>query len=221
MARFIEEIKKQDVIDQLTWDDSVNADDVHVEVDMNTVQLTGQVPDYAAKIAAEKDAYKVAGVMNVKNYLEIKFPPSISMPSDEEITSNVKNMLLWNSRINSDNITVTTNRGIVNLSGSINSYWEKYLAGDAANSASGVIEVVNNLTVSPIKTIIDMDIENDIKNAYKRSSLIDEDRIYVDVNAGVVHLSGVVSNYLIKNEAYDIAMYTAGVTDVVDDLTIG
>jgi len=185
------------------------------------VQLKGTVPNYTAKIAAERDAYQVVGVMNVENYLEIEFPPSVTMPADEEITDNVDKMLAWNSRIHSDKINVSTSNGTVTLSGNVNSYWEKYLAGEIATSTTGVIGVVNNLTVSPTRSIIDMDIEKDIKNTYKRSSLIDEDKIGVSVKNGIVHLSGSVSNYLIKKQAHDIAMYTASVVDVIDEITIG
>ena len=36
MSPLIEELKKQDVVDQLTWDDSVNANDIYVDVDDRT-----------------------------------------------------------------------------------------------------------------------------------------------------------------------------------------
>ncbi len=221
MTRTVEEMKKQDVLDHLIWDDSVNANDVHVKIENDTVKLEGTVPNFTAKISAQRDAFRVKGVKNVENHLQIKFPPRITIPTDEEITENIKNMLLWNSRINSDSISVQTEKGVVTLSGIVNSFWEKYLALDIANSANGVTEVINTISVNPTKTVIDMDIERDIKNAFERSSLIDEDKIYVDVSGGVVHLIGAVSHYLIKDEAHDIAMYTAGVTDVVDDITIG
>lgn len=81
MAPLPEEIKKQDIVDQLTWDDSVNANEVHIDVQDKTVRLTGKVPNYVAKMAAERDAYQVAGVAIVENYLEVEFPPTISLPA--------------------------------------------------------------------------------------------------------------------------------------------
>jgi osmotically-inducible protein OsmY len=220
MAPLSEELMKQDIVDQLTWDDSVNANAVHIDVMDNTVRLTGKVPNYLAKMAAERDAYQVAGVANVENYLEVEFPPAITRPTDEEIISNVGNMLLWDSKTDSSNILLKCHRGVVTLSGSVNTYWEKYRAWETAVSAKGVIDVVNNLSVKYKKTILDTDIERDIKNSYRRSALIDENKIEVNVKNGIVHLEGVVSHYLIKNQAYEIAMYTSGVVDVVSNITI-
>ena len=165
-------------------------------------------------------SHQVAGVSRVENFLKVEFPPSITLPSDKEINRSIENMLLWNNKITSTGIRVETHDGVVVLSGVAQSYWEKYLAGDIAMSANGVIEVENNLSVKPQKSIIDMDIENDIRKTYQRSALIDEEKIQVEVKDGFVHLTGSVSNYLIKKQAHDIAMYTAGVMDVIDEITI-
>ena len=85
MSPYAEEIKKEDVIDQLTWDDSVNANEILVKVEDRTVVLNGTVENSTAKMAAERDAYQVRGVMQVENNLEIQFPPSITLPADSEI----------------------------------------------------------------------------------------------------------------------------------------
>jgi osmotically-inducible protein OsmY len=220
MAPLVEEIKKQEIVDQLAWDNSVNANAVHVDVQDGTVQLKGKVSNYTAKLAAERDAYLVQGVNIVENYLEIEFPPKFTIPSDDEITSNIYKMLIWNSNIDSSDIKVETSAGTVTLSGNVSSYWEKFMAEDIANSTNGVIGVVNDLEVVLIKTIEDVEIENDIRRAYKRSVLISEDEIQVSVNNGIVQLSGKVPTYPIKKEAYDIAVYTGGVTDVIDDIKI-
>lgn len=70
------EIKKQDIIDQLTWDNSVNANEVYVNVQESTVQLKGTVPTYASKVAAEKNrAYTIAmytaGVVDVLDDIKV------------------------------------------------------------------------------------------------------------------------------------------------------
>lgn len=220
MAPLVEEIKKQDIVDQLTWDDSVNANEVHVDVKDGTVQLSGSVESFAGKIAAEKDAYQVAGVKYVENNLDVRYPADITVPDDVEITSNINRMLLWNSNINSSNIEVETNNRIVTLKGSVESYWEKFLAEDIANTAFGVAGIINLLEVTLTKSIVDIDIENDIKSAYRRSFFIDENRITVMVNNGTVTLRGTVPTYPVKKEALDIAKYTSGVVDIIDEITI-
>lgn len=216
-----DEIRKQDIVDQLTWDDSVDANDVSVSVRNGIAELKGSVPTYATKMAAERDAYLVTGIAAVENKLEIDFPSGIAIPTDTEITGNVESKLIWDSQINATGIKVETTNGVVTLSGVVDSYWEKNLAEDLARNTSGVIDVLNDLAVNLAKSIVDIDVENDIIDAYRRSGLIDEEKINVNVNDGIVHLTGIVPNYLIKRQAYNLAMYTAGVIDVIDDITIG
>lgn len=215
-----EEKIKQKVIDQLTWDDSVNANDIQVEVQDSTVQLRGTVPNYTAKLAAERDALNVPGVLNLESFLKVEFPPRITLPGDPEISRNIKNMLTLNNRINAINIDVSTTDGVVTLSGTADSYWEKYEAENLANTAQGVVEVVNKIEVKPVKSVIDQEIEDDIRRAYERSGLIDESKIDVTVKNGIAHLIGVVENSLIKKEAHKTALYTTGVVDVIDEITI-
>ncbi len=220
MSPTYEEIKKQDIIDQLSWNNSVNANEVYVNVQDDVVRLTGTVPTYASKIAAEKDVYEIAGVNKVENHLKVEFTPEITLPADQEITKNIEDKLVWNSQINALNVSVETNDGVVTLSGVVDSYWEKNLAGDIAMHTSGVIEVINNLSVSLTKSVVDIDIEKDIKNAFHRTRLPGREEITVSAKDGIVRLSGVVPSNFVKREAYNIAVYTAGVVDVLDDITV-
>lgn len=222
MSPLAEEIIKQEVIEHLTWDNSINVNDVMLKVIDNTVRLSGTVPNQTAKMAAERDAYQVKGVLKVENLLEVEFPPRITLPSDDEITDNIRNILAWDDRVNPEKIEVRTKKGVVVISGTVSSYREKYHAARIILSITGVIELINNLKVIPVQKILDRDIEKDIKKAYRRSILVDEDRVRVNVRDGVACLSGVVSNNLIRQEVVDIAMFTAGVVDVDDsELTIG
>jgi len=143
----LEELKKLDVIDQLTWDESVNANNIHVEVHGDTVQLKGKVPDYIAKLGAERDAMRIPGVNHVENYLEIEIVPKIVRPSDSEITQNVRQLLDISGRINSANIKVETHDGVVTLTGRSVSYEEKIIAGEIAGNANGITGVTNKLNV--------------------------------------------------------------------------
>ncbi len=216
-----DEFIKQEVVDHLIWDTSVNANDVFVSVADGIVQLSGVVPTHTAKIAAEKNAYRVADVVRVENIIEVEFPEGIKIPGDTEITNMIDSKLLWNDQIDATNIDVETLNGIVTLTGSVNSYWEKNLATDLAFATKGVLQVDNKLTVIVEKTFTDLDIEDDIKRAFKRNVLIDADKIDVSVSNGIAHLTGIVPVYSMKEEAFDTAMLTAGVLDVADDITIG
>ena len=222
MKKNTDEFIKQEILDHLVWDTSVDANDVFVNVADGVVQLSGVVPTYTAKIAAEKNAYRVADVVKVENLIEVEFPPEITIPGDTEITNMVESKLLWNDQIDATNIDVETLNGVVTLTGNVNSYWEKKLASDLAFTTKGVLRVENNLVVVVVgKSFIDIDIENDIKSAFKRNILIDADKIDVSVKNGIAHLTGIVPSFAMKEEAFDTAMLTAGVLDVTDDIIIG
>ncbi len=211
---------KQDIFDQLTWDDSIDASDINVSVLNGVASLEGTVPSYSAKMAAEGYAYDTSEITDVENNLIVDFPTAEPMPSDLEITTSIENKFEWHSKINAAGIRVETINGNVTLSGVVESYWEKVLAENLALDTYGVADIANELTVVPVKSFVDDGIENDIRSAYRRSGLIDEKKITVEVNGGIVRLRGIAANNLVKSRAYDIAVYTAGVKDIIDEITV-
>jgi len=220
MTPLPDEIKKQKIIEQLVWNDSVNANEISVKVNGDSVLLEGMVPNYATKISAAADANLVSGINVVENNIKVQFPVTSNLPDDREITENAKNQLHWNSKIVSGKIEVDTKDGIVSLSGKTDSLWEKNEAENIISEVYGVVGVVNKLEVELSRSVQDLDIEQDIRNSYERSILINENKIDIKVRQGTVHLTGSVANYPIKKEAIDIATYTKGVINVVGDITI-
>jgi len=215
------EIIKQNIIDQLTWDSSVNANNVFVYVRDGKVELSGQVQNFTAKLAAERNAYQVSGVIDVDNRLEIVFPPGKTIPNDQEIEKKVKNILSWNNDIYEENIEVTSKNNIVSLQGKVATYFEKHHVPNLVISVDGVLEVNNQLEVSPIEDILDEHIFEELMRAFKRTYLIDEEKIKINVRNGEVTLKGRVDNFFVKLQAENLAIQTMGVRDVVNQLTIG
>jgi osmotically-inducible protein OsmY len=84
----------------------------------------------------------------------------------------------------------------------------------------GVTSVRNELVVEPVALRTDVQIRRDIRAALRRNVLVDEEQILVDVEDGVVTLTGTVSSRNEEDEAVDIARVTAGVTSVVDELVV-
>lgn len=211
---------KQHIIDHLTWDASVNASEVNVSVKNGKVELRGNVQNYTARVAAERNAYQVSGVTEVSNFLDIRFPPTQTMPSDDEINDNISRILSWNGNIDVSEVAVSTEDNVVQLKGEIGSYWEKNVIEEILNGVRGVVEVKNQLSVKPKLKALDINIKNDIESAFERTNLINEDNIDVEVNKAVVTLKGAVRNFFIKSQAHNIAIYTTGVVDVVDEMTV-
>ncbi|MFW5768327.1 MAG: BON domain-containing protein [Bacteroidota bacterium] len=216
-----DKIAKRQIEDQLKWDDRIDAAEVSVGVENGKVLLTGTVPDFSAKLAAERDAYQIPNVLRVENLLEVRIPDEMGKPGDSEITDNIEKKLVWNNQIDEKDITIDVNDGLVTLRGGVKSFREHHVAENLASSVNGVVSIDNQLIVRPLYSIADKVIREDIREAYRRNNLVDEDNIHIEVKNGVVYLSGVVSHYVIKREAYDLAVNTKGVSGVEDNTTIG
>lgn len=214
-----EEIKKS-IVDQLYWDDSVDASHVMVEVTDGVVKLTGTVPSEAARRAAQVDALLVPGVQSVDNHLEVKLPIALPLP-DDELAERVKKVLEWNADIGSSrDIRVSVNGGWVTLEGTVETYWKKLRAEELISTLSGVLGVTNGLAVVPTENLVDKAIASDIITALERNANIDVRMIDVEVDKGVVTISGTAPNGTAMRDALNAAKFAAGVLDVKNELTI-
>jgi osmotically-inducible protein OsmY len=220
MAEFENRIQ-QNVENRLKWDPRLSAGEVEVEVKGSSVKLEGSVPNNTAMRAAEQDAYMVEGVRTVDNYLAIKFPEDSVIPDDITIESNIRNMFLWDNRINSTGISITVSNGVVGLDGTVNTYWEKTLAEDIASSATGVYMVNNNLAINETGDINDEILANQVRDGIDLNPYVQAQEIQVSVNEGIVTLSGNVQSYLESTEAHDAALHTRGVRGIVNNITVG
>lgn len=106
------------------------------------VLLTGEVPDQAAKDAAENIARSVENVRNVVN--ELSFGPPSTFPartSDSYITSKVKARIVDANKFNPLYVKVVTEVGVVYLLGLVHKR-EAADATEIARTTGGVSKVV-------------------------------------------------------------------------------
>ena len=217
----VEQRIKERVEAQLKWDDRIKKSDIKVDVTGTTVKLEGTVPSYIALRAAESNVYMIEGVTLVENSLHIKYPEGTQVPQDMEIESNIRNMLLWDGSIDSSNIEIIVDQGMVTLNGTVLSQWERKLAEDIAFSAKGVNGVNNNLVVNLTADINDQIIADEIRDAIDRNPIVNSNEIEILVDQGMVTIRGNVQSYIEANAAHDAVMYTTGVRGIVDQLNIG
>ncbi len=118
---------------------------IHVAVSGGVVTLTGTVPSYGQKTAAADDAWAAPGVVDVINDIVVA-PPS--RRTDAEIEADVRRALDTDPDINAARINVSVVNGVVYLRGSVPTYYQIDQASDDAWSVPGVVDVVNELTVS-------------------------------------------------------------------------
>lgn len=192
MVQTSEEIKK-DVVDQLYWDNRIDASSVTVEVDGGRVKLKGTAPTYTAKEAARMDAWDIPGVILVDNELTVDF--QMPLPSDEVLQDNVRNVLSWNADINAADISVDVLSGRVTLKGTVDTLWKKLRAEELVYDIIGVTEVITELAIVPTDDIVDETIATQATDAIDRRIGIDAEQVSVEVQNGVVTLSGRVPDW--------------------------
>lgn len=216
----IDEKIKKNVTDQLYWDHRVDAADVQIDVEDGVVTLTGSVPSFTAKDAAYDDTWFVDGVRLVINDLDVEYVTKTEMPSDDDIQRYVIEKLRWNPDLASYKIEVEVSKGWVTMEGTVDAYWKKVRARMEAEEVIGVLGVTNKLAVVPTESIEDERIAEDVVAAMDRHVNVDAQAVNVRVTGGVVTLTGTVSSWRAKTAAYDAALYTYGVIDVVDEINV-
>jgi osmotically-inducible protein OsmY len=141
--------------------------------------------------------------------------------TDQEIRQNVWDEISHDVRIDSSNITVTVTDGVVYLNGTVPTYSQKIIAAEDARRIKGVVDVVNNLTVSLTRVWSDEEIRETIRRNLDRDVRISNPaNIHVAVSAGVVTLTGTVPSHTQKTAAADDAWMAPGVVDVINDIVV-
>jgi hypothetical protein len=74
---------RQDVLDELEFEPSVNAAHIGVTANKGVVTLTGYVTSYAEKAAAERAARRVKGVKAIAEEIEVRLPSDTKRADDE------------------------------------------------------------------------------------------------------------------------------------------
>lgn len=122
---------------------------VDVEVAEGIVVLSGNVPDQATKIEAERIAWSAPRVVEVGNEIQIKQGSSfIRGTKDAVLTSAVKTRLLADRSVKGRNINVESHDGIVYLLGVARTPQELERVARIASTTSGAREVVSYVKLS-------------------------------------------------------------------------
>lgn len=208
---------KREVEDELRWDPSVDATNFAVAVKDGVVTLTGFVTSYAQKFAAKRAVKRVAGVFGVANDIEVRLPGVDERPDPDIARDVAAELKIWlpNSW---QNIKVVVNNGWVTLEGEVEWNYQREYAERAVRWIKGVKGVSNLIRLKPKETPSPAEIKEKIEEAFRRSALIDANRITVEANGGEVILKGRVRSWAERQEAERAAWAAPGVVKVVNQI---
>lgn len=209
---------QQAVLRELEWDTRIEAPEVGVEVHEGVVTLTGNVPSWGKRLAAQEAAHRVAGVLDVANDITVKIPGSAGR-TDTEIAHAVRHALEWNVFVPEKRIHSNVSNGSVILEGDVDYWSQREAAESAVRNLAGVLGVSNKIEVKP-PIGIPAQVQKAIEEALERQAEREAKRIKLDVRDGRVHVSGIVHSWAEREAVIGAARGTAGVRKVDDHLHI-
>ncbi|MDB5275684.1 MAG: hypothetical protein JWR61_639 [Ferruginibacter sp.] len=144
------------------------------------------------------------------------------MKSDNQIQKDVMDELKWEPFLNSSEIGVAVKNGIVTLSGTVDTYPKKLAAEKAAKRVSGVKAVAEEIQVgiSPSFSKTDTEIAEAVVNALKWHSAVQEEKIKIKVENGVVRLEGETEWEYQRTNAKSAIENMTGVRGVINLITV-
>jgi osmotically-inducible protein OsmY len=130
----------------------------------DTVILLGQVCSEALSQLAERIALRTVGVAQVENQLQVApqadnagaaMQPAAVTPADPWISTRVAASLRFDRTINAGRIHVSTEDGVVTLSGWVGTAADKRVAAEISSDIEDVKAVTNALRVDAPPAVVD------------------------------------------------------------------
>ena len=207
---------RQNVLEELDFEPSVNAAHIGVAVENGVVTLSGHVESYVQKLAVERAARRVKGVQALAENIEVRFPEG-RKTADDEIAQRALNILKW-SAVVPQGLLVKVQHGWVSRAGEVQWHYQRTAAENAIRRLSGVAGVVNGITVRP--QVQPGDVKGKIEDALRRNAEVEAGRIKVSALGGRVVLDGHVHDWQERRTVENAVWSVPGVTAVEDRMTI-
>ena len=169
---------RTDLIAELTWDPSVDEGRVGVAVNGGVATLSGTVPNYMQKWAAERAARRVAGLRGLAIDLEVDLGPGHKR-TDAEIAEAAVKALDWNTVVPRNAIRVEVEDGWVTLGGSVDWNYQSRAAEHAVQPLAGVRGISNEIAI--VTHVDSARIREQIAAAFARRAQRDAAHLKIDV----------------------------------------
>ena len=208
---------RQQIVDELEFEPSIDAAHIGVAVENGVVTLSGHVGSYVEKLAAERAVQRVAGVRAIAEEIEVRYPGD-KKTSDDQIAERALKVVAWNAQVPRDAVQVKVQKGWVTLSGTVEWDFQRKAAEAGVRRLSGIAGISNLIEVIPRAAV--HDVKERITAALKRNAELEADTIGVVVGDDRVVLKGRVKSWYERELAERAAWSVPGVRAVEDRLTV-
>jgi osmotically-inducible protein OsmY len=209
---------RQNVLDALEFEPSVDGAGIGVAVHNGIVTLTGHVLTYREKLRAEELAMAVHGVKGIAQEIEVR-PVGTNLTADDEIARRILDVLRWSTSLPADIVKAKVQSGWVTLSGTVEWNYQRDYAVRAVHDMVGVKGVTNAILIAHKASPADL--RDRIVKALKRQAELDMQNIRVEVSDGAVTLEGKVHSLTERRVAEQAVWAAPGIREVRDRLSIG
>ena len=212
-----DKVLRQRVVDALDWEPSIDSAHIGVAVENGVVTLSGHVPNYAQKAAAETTVRKVKGVRGIAEELRV----DIGTPNpyqDEDIARRALDILDVNVLVPAGAIQVKVQQGWLTLRGEVEWDYQRTAAVADLQKLRGVTGISNEVTLRPRASATD--VTQRIERALERHAQLEAKDIHVAVNDGRVVLDGHVTHWADRRLVEQAVWAAPGVRTVEDHLQV-
>lgn len=207
---------RQDVIEELEFEPSINAEHIGVAVEDGVVTLTGHVTSYAQKIDAEAAAQGVKGVRAIALEIDVRYPFEKHV-EDDQIAKRAADTLAAHLPAR-EGVSVTVQKGWVVLTGEVHWQYQKVAAEYAVRRIEGVTGLTNRIGVKP--SITPKGVKKKILAALHRNAQVEGEGVSVTAKGGEITLSGKVRTWQERAVVERAAWSAPGVTVVDNKLAV-
>lgn len=198
---------RQDVLNELKWEPSVNAANINVEAKEGAITLAGHV----------EATQRVSGVKALAVKIDVKLLTRTER-TDADIAKSAESVVRWSNDLYNNSVTIMVNSGWVTLTGFVGWEFQKRNIGYALCNLMGVVGLNNQLAIRPkVKGAI---VKGDIEQALKRCAVEGLKHVAIHINDSEITLSGYVDSWTEREVANHSAWNTPGVKSVINQIKI-
>jgi osmotically-inducible protein OsmY len=145
---------RQDILDELEYEPSIDAAHIGVTVDHGVVTLSGHVSNYGEKLAVVQAVRRVKGVSAIAEEIQVRFPDH-KKTTDDEIAKRVVDILGWDTLIPRNAVQILVREGWVTLAGNVEYRSARVAANDVKRKIEDALKRHAEIEAGAIRVSVD------------------------------------------------------------------